>query len=129
MTGDTMKQLIRLTGGILTLLLITSCTTPILKSGSSSLAIRILPEPNNQWQTAKIFLNGQCVETAFPDDNLKTFDLAPGKYDVKIVTPGYRTCTESVSLIDGRKQQYIEFRPKKGRDESLNAALDRFFSK
>ncbi|MEI6166455.1 MAG: hypothetical protein WCS52_04615 [bacterium] len=124
-----MKQLIRLTGGILTLLLITSCSTPILKSGTSSLAIHILPEPNNQWQTAKIFLNGQCVETAFPDDNLKTFDLAPGKYDVKIVTPGYQTCTESVSLIDGRKQQYIEFRPKKGRDESLNAAIDRFFSK
>lgn len=129
MTRDTMKRLPRLTGGILLLLLITSCTTPVLKSGSSSLAIRILPEPNNQWQTAKIFLNGQCVETAFPNDNLKTFDLAPGKYDVKIVTPGYRTCNESVSLIDGRKQQYIEFRPKKGRDESLNAALDRFFSK
>lgn len=124
-----MKKCAMLIGCVLTLLCVSSCTTPVLKSGSSSLAIRILPEPNNQWQTAKIFLNGNCVETASPDDNLKTFELAPGHYDVKIVTPGYQTCTESVSLIEGRKQQSIEFHPKKGRDKTLNAALNRFFCK
>jgi hypothetical protein len=129
MTGEAMKKYAMLMGCSLALLFVSACTTPILQSGSSRLAIRILPEPENQWQTAKIFLNGHCVETAFPDDNLKTFDLASGPYDVKIVTPGYQTCTESVSLIEGRKQQYLEFHPKKGRDESLNAAIKRFMSK
>ena len=114
---------------MLALVLATSCaTTTPLQSGSSSLSIRVMPDPGTGWKTARIYLNEQCVDTAIPDHDKITFSLAPGKYDVKVILAGYETCEETVSLIEGRQEQYIEFHPKKALLSPLTRSIQRFFS-
>jgi hypothetical protein len=90
--------------------------------------VAVIPEPYEKWESSRVYLNGQYVDTAVPGSDQKTYDLAQGNYDVKVVTEGYETCEENVSLIEGRKQHYIEFHPKKVFRRPLKAAFQKFFS-
>ena len=122
------KKIPMLTGCLLALIFVTSCATTPLHSGSSKLVICVLPEPYERWEIAKVYLNGQYVDSAVPGNDRVTYDLAPGEYRIKVITDGYETCRESVSLIEGPKQQYVEFHPKKMLRRSVPAAIEKFFS-
>ncbi|MEI8138236.1 MAG: PEGA domain-containing protein [bacterium] len=125
-----MKRLIMSVGFMFALMLVTSCATTRheLKAGSSRLVVAVIPDPYDRWESAKVYLNGHFVDTAVPGSDQKTYDLAQGNYDVKVITDGYETCEGNVSLIEGRKQHYIEFHPKKVFRRSMSAALRKFFS-
>lgn len=116
---------------MLAIVFVTSCATSRqdLEAGGSRLIIQVLPEPYGKWQAAKVYLNGQYIETAVPGNDQISYDLAPGKYTIKVITDGYETCEENVSLVEGKKQQYIELRPKKSVNSDFMAAVKKFFSK
>ena len=91
-------------------LMLSSCMTREIKSGREALVVRTLPQ--GKWQTSKIYINNQYVDTAVPGADRREFSVAPGQYNIRLVTDNHAVCEEKVTIVDGLEgRNYFEFHP------------------
>ena len=106
------RNMLTIFGMLAVALMLTSCMTREIKSGREALVVRILPQ--GDWQTSKIFLNNQYVDTAVPGADRREFRVAPGRYNVRLETDNHEICKETVTIVDGMEgRNYFEFHPQR----------------
>ena len=103
-------NLVKILGMLAVALMLSSCMTREIKSGREPLVVRALPQ--GEWQTSKIYINNQYVDTAVPGADKRVFSVAPGRYNVRLETDNHEVCEETVTIVDGMEgRNYFEFHP------------------